>query len=344
LTDAQHASRRAVPAAPGSSYVLGPGLRYMVGAAFFFSLMSLFVKLTGAHLPTMEIVFFRSLITLALSGAMLWRYRIGPWGSARKLLFLRGVLGFAALSCFYYGVVHLPLAEATVVHYTNPVFTAVLAALLLSERIGPKEVGLTLLSLSGVVIMTRPAFLFGGGESALPPLAIGVALAGAVFSGAAYTTVRKLSETDHPVVIVTWFSAVSVLGSLPFMIVPHFLASGSAPSLGDGWNATLFPMPSLPSGGVWLLLLGVGVTTQLGQLFLTYGLKAERAGRAMSVAYLQIVFAALWGVLLFSDLPDVATVMGAAVIIGATAALGRVRPLEGMEPRPGRSGAFPPKS
>jgi drug/metabolite transporter (DMT)-like permease len=310
----------------------------MVGAAFFFSLMSLFVKLTGAHLPTMEIVFFRSVITLTLSALMLWREGISPWGHARRLLFLRGVLGFAALSCFYYGVIHLPLAESTVVHYMNPVFTALLAAFFLSERIGGREIVLTILSLTGVVVMTRPAFLFGGWMEGLPPLAVSVALAGALFSGAAYTTVRKLSETDHPIVIVTWFSGVSVLASLPFVGIP--LLAGT---LLPGGAGALFPPLVLPSASVWLLLLGVGITTQLGQLFLTYGLRAERAGRAMSVAYLQIVFAAVWGGLLFRDLPDLATLAGAALIVGSTAALGRLgsgppSAVSGM-----RSGASPAK-
>lgn len=326
----------------------GPGLWYMVGAAFFFSLMSLFVKVTGAHLPTMEIVFFRSLITLALSGWMLWHYRISPWGHARPLLFLRGALGFAALSCFYYGVIHLPLAEATVVHYTNPVFTALLAALLLSERIGPKEIGLTLVSLLGVGIMTRPSFLFGGEGAALPPLAVSIALAGALFSGAAYTAVRKLGETDHPVVIVAWFSGVSVLASIPFMVIPFLIPTEVAtlPS-SPGWGGGIlqsFPVPTLPTASVWLLLIGVGVTTQLGQLFLTYGLRAERAGRAMSVAYLQIVFASVWGVLLFSDFPDLTTVAGAGLIVLSTAALGRIEPQSPNEPPRPRAGASLGKS
>jgi len=73
-----------------------------------------------------------------------------------------------------------------------------------------------------------------------------------------------------------------------------------------------------PTAPQWLVLAGVGVTTQLGQLSLTKGLQRERAGRATAVGYLQIVFAALWGVLAFGERPDSWTLTGGAIILGGT--------------------------
>ena len=275
---------------------LSPGLRYMAAGAFFFALMSALVKVAGTRLPTMEVVFARSVVVLAISALVLRRAGVSPRGNRRGVLLLRGGLGFVALSAFYYAVIHLPLADATVIQYTNPVFTALLAALLIGEGLRKREVSLALLSLVGVVVMVRPGFLFGGGVPGLPPLAAGAALVGAVFSAAAYVAVRFLGRTENPVVIVYWFALVSAVGSLPFLLADFVR----------------------PTGWEWLVLLGVGVTTHLGQVFLTMGLREERAGRAMAVAYLQIVFAAVWGLLLFAEVPDRWTVLGAGLIVAAT--------------------------
>ena len=275
----------------------------MVAAALAFSVMSMLVKWAGETLPTMQVVLARSVVVLAIAWALLGRRGTSPWGGRPKLLLLRGVLGFVALSSFYYAVIHLPLADATVIQYTNPVFTALLAGLFLAERLRGLELALILLSLAGVVVMTRPTLIFGGEAAALDPLATGVALTGALFSGAAYVTVRALGATEEPLVVVFYFALVSTVLSLPLVI----------PS--DAW----------PQGADWGLLAGVGVSTYLGQIWLTEGLRRERAGRAMAVGYLQIVFAAVWGFLIFTEVPDRWTVAGGLLIVACTWAIGRLR-------------------
>jgi len=278
------------------------GLRYMAAGAFFFALMSLLVKVAGQRLPTMEVVLARSVIILLLTWGWLRIRRIPLVGGEQKLLLLRGVLGFISLSLFYYGVIHLPLADATVIQYTNPVWTSLLAAAFLAEGLGRREVALSLASLAGVVLMAQPTFLFGGEAAGLPPVAVAAALGGAVFSAGAYVTVRRLGRTEHPMVIVFWFALVSTVGALPFV----------------AWNFVV------PTSGELVVLLGVGITTQAGQVFLTLGLRAERAGRAMAVAYLQIVFAALWGFAVFAEVPDRWTLIGAGIIVVCTWMVGRL--------------------
>ena len=276
----------------------------MVAAAFFFSLMSLLVRLAGAEgIPTMQVVFARSVVVLAITALLLLRQGVSPLGHSRGLLLLRGGVGFISLSCFYFALIHLPLAEATVIQYTNPVWTALLAALLLREAIGRRELALSLTSLAGVVIIARPAIVFGTATESLPALPVLAGLVGAVVSGLAYVIVRHVSRTELPLVIVFWFALVSAVGSLP-MLIGGFVS----PSPATAW-----------------LLLGVGVTTFLGQIFVTLGLRAERAGKAMSVAYLQVVFATLWGVLILAEQPDRWTLVGAVVILGSTWLLARVR-------------------
>jgi len=274
----------------------------MAVSAFFFALMSLLVKLAGERLPSQEIVLARSVVSAGLSWAVLRRVGVSPWGNRRGLLLVRGVFGFAALSCFFYALVHLPLADATVIQYTNPAFTALIAVWALGESLRLREVAAVVVSLAGVVLIARPSFLFGGAVGGgLPLLPAGVALAGAVLSGAAYVTVRRLGASEHPLVIVFWFAMISTLGSLP-------LAAREAL-----W----------PTAREWLLLAGVGVGTQLGQVYLTRGLKRERAGRAMTVAYLQILFAGIWGAIFFDDIPGAWSIAGALLVIGGTVTVAR---------------------
>jgi len=266
--------------------------------------MSGFAKLAGGRLPTQEIILFRAAVTTALTLHALRKAGISPWGTERGLLLMRGLFGYAALSCFLWAVVRLPLADTTVIHFTNPVFTALLAAVFLGEVLRGGEIILALGALGGVVIVARPEFL-SGHASGLDPVAVGVALAGAVLSAAAYVTVRRLTRTNHHLVIVLAFALVTLVGSLP---------------------ATL-PVFVMPSGPEWGYLLGVGLATQAGQVFVTKALQVEKAGRVMAVGYLQIVFAAGWGILVFGEVPDHWTALGALIIIASTFLMGRFHPV-----------------
>lgn len=269
----------------------------MAYGAFWFSLMSLFVKVAGQRLPSQQIVLVRGAITLGLSYLLVRRAGVSIWGRNRRLLLLRGTLGFVALSALYYSLVHLPLAEATIIQYTNPVFTAVLAALLLREHMGAWEVGCVLASLLGVVLVVRPGFVFGGSPD-LDTRAVAVGLAGALCSAGAYVTIRKLTA-EHPLVIVFYLPLVTFGGTVPIAA------------------ATLvWPTPL-----EWLVLLAVGVTTQIAQVYLTRGLHLERAGRATAVGYLQVIFATLWGALFFAERPDGWSLAGGALILGSTVLL-----------------------
>ncbi len=276
----------------------------MAIGAFWFSIMSLLVKLAGrGGLPSQEIVLVRAVLTLALSWASLRHAGIAPWGTRRDLLLLRGVLGCFALTCFYFSIVHLPLGEATLIQYTNPVFATLLAALFLGERIGRREVLCLLASLVGVVLVTRPAFLFGGATAALNVQHVLVAVIGAFCSGAAYVVVRRMGTSEHRLVVVFYLPLVTVPLTIPFA-------------------ATTWRMPV---GWEWLVLFGVGVTTQIAQVHMTRGLQLERAARATATGYLQIVFAGVWGVLLLDERPSAWTIAGAVVVLGSVLAVARAR-------------------
>lgn len=290
-----------VPSAASTARAVPVGLRYMAASALCFSLMSLFVKLAGARLPTMEIVFGRSLFMATATLGLVRRQDLSPWGRNRPLLVVRGVVGVAALSLLYFALSRLPLGDAIAIFYMAPVWTALSAVFVLRERTAGLVVAGMGASLVGVALIARPSFLFGHlgapGSSpgqALDGLAVAAALAASVLSGLVYTVVRKLRETDAPAVIIFYLSAVGVVGALPFA---------------GGWV--------WPAGTECLWLLGAGAATLLGQLTLTRGLHLEEAGRAVSVGYLQVVFAFVWGALVFGNLPGAWSLLGAALIVAS---------------------------
>jgi drug/metabolite transporter (DMT)-like permease len=266
---------------------------HMLISAFAFSLMTLFVKLAGARLPTQEIVLARALLTLLFTLVALWRAGVPPLGSRQPLLWLRGVTGSLALLCVYYAVTHLPLAEATVLQYLYPPLTAALAAWLLHERLN-RVVFVSLgLGLVGIVLVAQPSALFGTHSQPLSPIAIVAAIGGAILSSCAYVIVRKLGATEHPLVIVLYFPLVALPVSFPGLL-EHFT-----------W----------PRGVEWLWLLGVGVATQIGQVSITRALSLDAASRTAAYSYVQVPLAALWGALFFDAWPNAYSALGALLIL-----------------------------
>ena len=264
----------------------------MLLSAFFFSVMSLFVKLAGERLPAIQIVLARSVVSLVLSLWIIRRLGI-PWqGNHRGLLLLRGLFGVLGLTAFFYAITRLDLADATVLHYTNPLFTAVIAAVALGESFRGRHALALLICLAGVVFVARPPIIFGG-ASTLPADGVLAALLGAVAAAAAYVTVRALGRRESPYVVVLYFPLVAVPLVTPFAVL--------------AW------VPPTPAE--WAILLGVGVTTQIAQVFLTRGLSRLPAGRATAIGTVQILWAAIWGVLVFGVVPDRSTAIGAVLVV-----------------------------
>jgi len=266
----------------------------MILSAFGFSLMAVCVKLaSGQGVPVLEIVAARALVSLVLSYIVVRRKGISLLGHKKHLLFSRGMVGALALMCVYYAITHLPLAEATVLQYLHPMFTAVLALIFLKERIQTSTMLSVVFSFIGLLLVARPEILFGVSKSGFSLLAISAAVLGAFGSAVAYVLVRKLNETEDASVIIFYFPMVALPISL-------------------GLLGSDFVMPS---GWTWLTLLLVGIFTQVGQIGLTKAMKTETASKATAFSYLQVVFAVLLGWVIFGEIPDLWVALGGGLIL-----------------------------
>ena len=265
----------------------------MLISALAFALMAALVKEAGQlGIPLLQIIFLRALISVALSLIDIARAGVHPLGHRRVLLFARGLSGFLALTGVFYALIHLTMAQATVLQYLHPVFTALLAFLFLAERPTTATLACIALSLLGLTCIVSPYWVASDATPApLWPIIAG--LGGAFGSGVAYTLVRKLVTTEHPSVIVLYF---------PLVCVPGTLLLGSADFV---W----------PTAAGWWVLLGVGCFTQLGQLALTKAMQRDAASRVTSLSYVQIIFAAILGWLAFGEIPTQATLVGGGLIL-----------------------------
>jgi drug/metabolite transporter (DMT)-like permease len=269
---------------------------YMLMSALGFALMAACVKSVSLYgIPVLEIVVARAIVSGIISYIDIKRKKIPLWGNNKPWLIARGVVGALALIFVYYAVTTLPLAEATILQYLHPVFTALLAVIFLKETVQRSTLLCIVISLIGLSVMVMPNVQTSSIQYDMPYswLSIGAGILGAFGSAVAYVIVKKLTKTEDSSVIVFYFPFVS----LPIAIV----------LLGSD-----FVMPSLPALG---LLILVGIFTQIGQVGLTKALHCEDANKATAYAYVQVVFSILIGWVYFSEVPLITTLIGGSLVV-----------------------------
>ena len=254
------------------------GIKFLIGSGLAFSFMSVCVKAIGGRIPISELVFARATISIVITRFFLYKNKINPWGYQKKLLILRGLLGTLALFCIFKALTILPIATATVIQYTYPTFTVICAYLILKEFILRRIVYSIIIGWIGIILVSQPEFT-GNNNIEVIIFAIFIAILGALMTSLAYICVRKLSSKEHPLVIIFYFPLVSIPLSIPF-IINDFV---------------------LPIGTDWIWIMGIGIFTQIGQLCITEGLRLLPAGQATSLNYSQVVFASIWGVVIFKE-------------------------------------------
>jgi drug/metabolite transporter (DMT)-like permease len=272
------------------------GLILMVVSAACFALMAAVAKKLLPHTPMQAVVLSRGLLMTATFVTLARRQGVPILGNNPRMLLFRGLLGYGALSCYFWSVQHLPLGDAVLLQYSHPIFVAVIAPFFLREAIGRWHWPLVLAALSGVALIVGPAGNVRG------PALIG--LAGSMLSGIAYVAVRKLSKTEHILTILVWFP----LASIPLSLIATVHAGREA-----------LPKSGLEVAGHLLVF----ATALVGQATLTAGLARAGAARATAVTMTGPVFGLLFGWLLFGGVPAPASIAGTIVVIAAVILLAR---------------------
>jgi drug/metabolite transporter (DMT)-like permease len=245
----------------------------------------------GIHL--VELLFWRQAAALPI--LLAWAVmnggldRLGTQRPGAQIL--RGLTGLVGMVLNFGAVILLPLAEATTFGFSAPIFAVLLSILLLREKVGVWRWSAVIAGFMGIVLIAQP----WGEPGHIPLTGALVALGGAFMIALISIQIRDLSRTENSMSIVFWFSATSTLCLLPAM---PFVAT--AHNTSD-----------------WLLLLAIGITGTLGQVGITTALKFGQVASVIVMDYSSIVWATLFGWLLFSTLPPASTWLGAPLIIAA---------------------------
>ena len=266
------------------------GALILMLAAFGFSMMVAMIKFAGQRLPVSQILFVRQLGMTLMLGPVLIKSFPGAFSTNQlPLQFARIMLALIAMSCGFTAVINMPLAEATAIAFAKSFFVTIFAVLILKEVVGLYRWGAVAVGFLGVMVMLRP----GAEGFSLYGL---LALIGAASAGLVMVIIRLLSRTDAPSTIL----AFQAIGVGLIMAIPAFIQ----------W------VP--PTPGEWAMLAGIGVVSYFSQKANIYAFSYGEASLLASLDYVRLIYATLFGWLLFSELPAGSTWVGAAIIVSAS--------------------------
>lgn len=264
------------------------GIIYILLSSLTYAGVNLCVKYLD-HIPTHEIVFFRSLISLTICTIWIQRLKIPFFGYNKKWLLIRGFAGMTALFLFFVTIKEMPLASATTIQYISPIFTVLLATQLMGEKVRPIQWLLFLCAFVGVIMIK-------GFDERISYLYLGIGIVSALISGIAYNAIMKCRTTDHPVTVVLYFPLIAT----PIM--------GTA-CLTVDWVT--------PQGVEWLILLLLGVLTQVAQIYMTKALHADHSSTVMPFKYFGVIYAFTIGFFFFQETLPWLSILGIAIVIVA---------------------------
>lgn len=265
------------------------GILFILSAAFFFSLMTVFVRLSG-DVPTMQKAFFRNIVAAFLAAFILMRSGEKFYIPRTSLMdmFLRCSIGTIGILCNFWAVDHMQIADANILNKLSPFFAILMSIFILKERPNRIEWLSVLLAFIGAAFVAKP----GAGIASFPAL---VAILGGFTAGTAYTYVRKLglSGVKGPVIVFS-FSVFSTLILLPNILLNYH------------------PM----SVRQFIFLVLAGCSAAFAQLSVTAAYQNAPARDISVFDYSQVVYAAMFGFLLWGEIPDAWSFLGYAIIIG----------------------------
>ena len=261
------------------------GIRYMLLSIVSFSLMHLCVKAIPG-IPVVQTIFLRSVFSIVFCYIAIKQAKVSIWGNNKPFLILRGLVGMFSLICFFYSIQMLPLGTAVTIGNLVPFFTLFLAFLFLKEKIPHIKWIFFGISFAGVLLMK-------GLDKDIPTLGIILGLCAAFFTATAHFVVRKLRDTDDTAVIMFYFPFITIPCMLPFIFTE--------------WKT--------PDAQEWLFLVLIGITTHIGQLFLTKAYKNEEVKNISYVYYLGIVLSFIYGLAFFNEFISLKSSVGVGLVI-----------------------------
>lgn len=267
------------------------GCVWMALCGLGFSVMAAFVKMAGqAGINTFEITFFRCLIGFLMLVPFI--VKSGPQGLHTQHLkahVLRSALGIVAMACSYLGIAKLELATYTALSFTKPLFAVLLAVIILKEDVRWRRWAATIVGFLGVLVMMQP------GSGTFNPWAL-LALGDAMSIALLITILKRLPASETPLIMLFYYGLIATA-----LVAPPAIYY---------WQ---WPQPM-----EWLYLIIIGATGALSQYWWILAFKAGEASVVAPFDYLRLLFAGTIGYIIFAELPDHWTLIGAGLIIGST--------------------------
>jgi drug/metabolite transporter (DMT)-like permease len=262
------------------------GVYAAIGASLMMAAMGAAIKIAAQDSNNSMVVFLRNAFGLVFLLPGLRRYGVGMLRTERFRAHLaRSLFGLGAMYCFFYAVAHMHLAEAVLLNFSSPVFTALIAAFWLREHLSVKTLIGVLVGMIGVALILKPS---PGNFTSVA----WVGLASAVLAALAMVNIRSMAATEPIWRIVLYFSAISTIVS--------------AMPLAWEWQA--------PSLHVLFAMATAGLCASLGQLMLTYSYTTAPAAKIGTLNYSTVLFAGLFGWYLWGERPDRLAFFGAVLI------------------------------
>ena len=256
-------------------------------SALLFSIMGICIRYASHTVDNYTIVFFRNVVGLILFLPFIFKQGIG-FVKTEKLWMhsWRSIVGLAAMYGFFYAIAHLKLSNAMVFTYSSPIFIPVIAWLFLKEKITIAMICAAVLGFIGVFCVAKPD------QGLLNWISV-IGIASSLLASMAFVTVRALTQTEPPERIVFYFC---LIGST-LSVIPMF------------WVWRPYHLQEL------LFLIGAGILANVSQIFMSHAYRLAPAGQIAPVNYMAIIFAGVWGFLLWNEVPDLYSVIGFCIIL-----------------------------
>jgi len=265
--------------------LISTGVRNMLIATFTFTMMKVMVKIIP-HIPPVEIIFFRSVVSLIMSFVALKIQKVDIWGNNKPILILRGLSGAMALLTFFTLLQQIPLATASLLQYLAPIFTALLGIFIVKENVNPKQWLFFAVSFVGILVVK-------GVDTRISYYHLFLGVSASLFMGLAYNFIRRLRTSEHPLVIIFYFPLVviPIAGTLSFF----------------KW------VP--PIGYDWVILVMIGVFTQVAQYFMTKAYQSEALSKISILNYVGLIYSLIFGYVIFDERYDLLAYLGMALVL-----------------------------